>query len=324
MLHPSRKARHQIMNKKVTDEIETGELIQQVDLLRDPAESFKLSRALLSDHAAALAASKSSNTSSVLAAGDQAGAAQLVTQSREKLAGLLRNGFAYYDSLPEEDLSVADRTAARVSYGWEQDALGDLKAPSRIRSLAELAISATPLIVKPAARYPDSLVGRISNWLAVLSGNESIAAGGSRQVLFDKRDTDGANLEALNSQVRHFYSSASKQRDQTPELARINFQPRRDRGDARPQPLPDGAGTATYDEANRTFTLADMPAHATSLRAYRQAAGGQPELAGVSASPTISIVGFTPLTPGVVYSGWVVGKNARGEGAASNHLTFTA
>src|SRR5205823_1872404 len=100
-------------------------------------------------------------------------------------------------------------------------------------------------------------------------------SGGSRQVLFDKRDTDRENVEALNSQVRHFYSSASKLRDQTPELARINFQPRRDRGDAQPQPLPDGAGTATYDAVNRTFTLAETPEHATSLRAYRQPAGGQ-------------------------------------------------
>ena len=41
-------------------------------------------------------------------------------------------------------------------------------------------------------------------------------------------------------------------------------------------------GAVTLNAALKTLSLATLPAHATSLRAYRQAAGGQPELCGSS------------------------------------------
>ena len=45
--------------------------------------------------------------------------------------------------------------------------------------------------------------------------------------------------------------------------------------------------------------------------------------AGVSTTPTVSVVGIAPLTPGVSYTVWVVGVNSRGEGPESNKITFT-
>jgi Fibronectin type III domain len=63
---------------------------------------------------------------------------------------------------------------------------------------------------------------------------------------------------------------------------------------------------------------------ATFIRACRQPAGGPAEDGGVSNTTTVSVVDFTPLTPGVTYTVWVVGVNSSGEGPISNKITFTA
>ena len=76
--------------------------------------------------------------------------------------------------------------------------------------------------------------------------------------------------------------------------------------------------------ATRELTIPALPAHATFLRSKRQPAGGPETDAGVSSTTTVSVVGISPLTPGVSYSVWVVGVNSRGEGPASNKITFTA
>ena len=67
-----------------------------------------------------------------------------------------------------------------------------------------------------------------------------------------------------------------------------------------------------------------MPAHTSFLRSKRRPAGGPVTDAGVSNTPTVSVVGIAPLTPGVSYQVWVVGVNSRGEGPESNKITFTA
>ena len=67
-----------------------------------------------------------------------------------------------------------------------------------------------------------------------------------------------------------------------------------------------------------------LPAHATSLRAFRKPAGGTAELAGTSTTTSVSVLAGGPLTPGVTYEFWLVGHNFRGDGPESNHLTHTA
>jgi hypothetical protein len=64
--------------------------------------------------------------------------------------------------------------------------------------------------------------------------------------------------------------------------------------------------------------------HATFLRSFRQPAGGPETAGGVSATAIFSVVGFTPLTPGVTYQLWVAGGNSRGDGPPSNKISFTA
>ena len=90
------------------------------------------------------------------------------------------------------------------------------------------------------------------------------------------------------------------------------------------QPLPDPAGTATLDQPARTLTLGAMPAHASLLVAWREAAGGEPEPCGISDGLTVSVSETSPLVPGTVYKVWVTGRNSRGDGPPSNEITFTA
>lgn len=74
----------------------------------------------------------------------------------------------------------------------------------------------------------------------------------------------------------------------------------------------------------RELTIPAMPEHASFIRSKRQPAGGSVTDAGVSNSPTLSVVGIAPITPGVSYTVWVVGVNFRGEGPEANKIPFTA
>ena len=109
--------------------------------------------------------------------------------------------------------------------------------------------------------------------------------------------------------MRFFYCSVTDERDQTPELAKIGLQPRRDAGAAQAQPLPDAPGTATFNAATRELTVPELPPHATSLKGWRQPAAGAAEVAGVSLTETVAVAEFSPLVPGVTYRVWVTGHN---------------
>ena len=303
--------------------IGTGELIMQVNAERSFYDPFRLNTSLDQIITQRTGAAKVGNSAALLAAGDQAGAQDRVVQARGKLAELLRNGFAYLKGLPAMDVPVADVNDALVSYGWEGGLIGDLSAPLRIEALAGQAASATPEL-DPAVRYPSGLLTRMANWLGILLANKSIAGGGTVSDVVDEKNAARDALLAGIGRVRFFYSSASDERDQTAELAKIGLQPRRDSGQAQPQPLPDAPGTATFNAATRELTIPDLPAHATSIKGWRQSAGGAAEVAGVSVGVTVSIGDFSPPVPGVTYQVWVTGHNSRGDGPAGNKVTFTA
>ena len=52
--------------------------------------------------------------------------------------------------------------------------------------------------------------------------------------------------------------------------------------------------------------------------------GGTAELAGTSATSTVSLTDLGPLTPGVTYEFWLVGHNSQGDGPESNHTSHVA
>ena len=209
--------------------------------------------------------------------------------------------------------------------GGEQGKIGDLSSATRVESLANLAATASADPTVPAAgKYAPSLVTRIANWLATYDAASVLATGGNRQTLVQARNDSRDNLQTANSRVRLHYCAASDDGESTPELAKINMQPKRAPGEAQPPPQPDAPGTATFNAVTRELTIPAMPDHASFLRAYRQVTGGSAVVAGVSNTPTVSVVGISPVTPGASYQAWVVGVNSRGEGPASNKVSFTA
>ena len=312
-------------DQSILEDIETGELIIQVDAGRPAGDPFKLPADLHTLVQTRLTDTITKNAAATMAEGSTAGASVLRSQALTRLNELLHNAYNHIGAIPSDDLSEADRAHVYTAYGWAGGVLGDLQSTVRVEQLANLASSATADASVPAAgKYPAGLVTRIANWLATFDAASLIATGGNRQVLIAQRNAAGELLHAVISRVRLFYGSASDDGDQTPELAKIGMQPRRDPGDAQPLPAPDAPGTATFNPATRELTIPAMPNHATFLRCYRQPAGGPETVAGVSNTTTVSAVGFVPLTPGVTYDAWVVGANSRGEGPASNRITFTA
>lgn len=309
-------------NEASLAEIETAELILAVDAGRAPTETFKLPAYLLALVVARLADLRTKDAATLITEGGRAGAQINVRTALDTLNVLLHDGYNFIKGLPSYSISAADRATVFTSYGWVSGELGEF-SDTRIESLANQAITATPLVANAAHRYPTALLDLITAQLAIVNLHQTAATGGTAQTATSLRDIALKALETANDRVRFHYCSASDDEDQTPELAKIGKQPRRDKG-AASGPVPGAPGTATFDAAAKTLSVPAMPEGATTLRAYRKAAGGVAELAGTSNGTTVSVVALGPLTPGVTYELWVAGHNSQGDGAESNHVSHTA
>jgi hypothetical protein len=85
----------------------------------------------------------------------------------------------------------------------------------------------------------------------------------------DLSATRGFNRGCRDSKTDTLYApycSASDDAESTPELAKINMQPKRASGEAQPQPFPDAPGAATFDAATRQLSIPSMPSHAFHSR----------------------------------------------------------
>ena len=90
------------------------------------------------------------------------------------------------------------------------------------------------------------------------------------------------------------------------------------------QPLPAASGPATFNAAALSLSVSALPDQATTLRAFRRPAGGTAELAGTSATTTVSLTEIGPLTSGVTYEFWLVGHSSQGDGPQSTHVSHLA
>lgn len=312
-------------NQTSLEQIELAELTQTVDDGRAAGDPFKLpaaSRTLLDTRLADL---KAKDVATLTSEGGRATASANLRAALDQLQTLLRDGYNFVQGLGSFAISDADRIGLFTSYGWESGLVGDF-SDARIESLANQAVTVTPTIADAAHRYPAALLTLITAQLAIVNTNQPLATGGSAQAATDARDAALALLQLINSRVRFFYCWASDDLDQTPELVKIGRQPRRDAGAAAAQPLPaaPGPGPATFDAAALSLSVSALPDHATTLRAFRRPAGGTAELAGTSATTTVSLIELGPLTSGVTYEFWLVGHNSQGDGPQSNHVSHVA
>ena len=305
------------------EQIEFAELTQSVDDARIAADPFKLLTPLRTALDAALVDLKLKDSSTLQSDGGRALAAFNLRTALDQLKSLLRDGYNFVQGLGSYQINDGERLAVLTSYGWESGQIG-VFTDARIESMANEAIAATPTIANAAHRYPAALLALITTQLALVNANQPTATGGASQAATAARNTALELLTILNSRVRFFYCAASNDLDQTPELANIGRQPRRDAGDAAAAPKPAAAGTATFDATALTLTLPALPDHATTLRAIRQPAGGVAEVCGTSTTTTVSVTDLSPLTPGVTYEFWLVGHNSQGDGPESNHMTHVA
>jgi hypothetical protein len=252
-----------------------------VDGARAAGDPFKLSSTLLTLVTDRLAAFKAKNAGATMVLASTLSASQQRQDALDRMANLLRNGYNYIGSVASDDISDAERLQCYTAYGWDQGNMGDLRSATRIQDLANLAVSATADATVPTAgKYPATLVTRISNWHATYDAANLLATGGSREVLIAQRNVATSDLQSANSRTRLFYCSASDDGESTPELSKINMQPKRGPGEAQPQRFPDAPGATTFDAATRELTIPGMPDHGGFIRAYRQPAGGSAELAG--------------------------------------------
>jgi hypothetical protein len=310
-------------NQTSLEQIELAELTQSVDDARLAADPFKLIAATRTLLDARLADLKTKDAATLTTEAGRATASANVRAALDQLRTLLKDGFNFIQGLGSFAISDADRLGVFTAYGWESGLVGDF-TDARIESLANQALTATPGIADPAHRYPAALLALITTQLGIVNTNQPLATGGAAQAATDARDAALALLQLINARVRFFYCNASDDLDQTAELVKIGRQPRRASGEAESQPLPLAPGTVTLNAIALTLTAPAMPDHATTLRAYRRAAGGTAELAGTSATTTVSLVELGPLTSGVTYQFWLVGRNSQGEGPQSNHITHVA
>ena len=206
-------------------------MIQSVDDVRAAEDEFKLPAGLRALVDTRLANLKARDAATQMEEGDRANASANVRDALDRLESHLRDGYNFIRGIGSYAISDADRMGLFVSYGWEKGEIGTL-TDARIESMANQAITTTPAIGDPAHRYPPAQMTRIIDDLAAVNANQPLATGGDRQGATRSRDDALLLMRRITARVRFFYSSASDDIDQTPELAKIGFQPRRHRGKA--------------------------------------------------------------------------------------------
>lgn len=320
--------------------LEKMQLAVFVQGLRSPADPFFLNASLFNALQTRLNTLAATISAASLAEGDRAGSSAICRASLDALQSAHRAGKAYIDGLLPEFVPVAAagdpphisealRLQQHERYGFAGGELGRLD-DARTEEMARLApMAAVTPVANPAWHYPQTLLDFMAGHYATLQAHQPLATGGSRAAAVAAVLAATEAAEAIIARVRGFYISASDEGDRTPELKRIGLQPRRQAGEASAGTVPGTPGNATLDEAAHTLTIAVMPEDANSIHVYRQKVAtpttpaGEPELAGVSVSTTVSFTQIGPMEAGVTYEVWVVGYDGTHEGPEGNHLVVT-
>lgn len=302
-----------------------ADTILSADTTQPPYSEYKFATALRTAVAQALADARSAYSAFQLAAGDQAGASARMTQARVRLGDLCRNAHSTIEAVPADtDAEEQEKIDALVSIGFTGGRLGNLGDRAHLLDVVD-AILANNASLPAAYRVPAAITTRLTNWRAVNAANEVIARGGAREPLTAAKDAARTVLEKRISRVRLYISSCNDLGEYNPELARYDFQPKRDPGAAQPQPKPGAiVGVPTWNAGARTLTIAALPEHARRLKAWRKIAGGEWEPCGLSDTTTVDAAETSPFIPGGVYELAVSGFNSAGDGPRSVSVSWTA
>jgi hypothetical protein len=232
---------HRMPNADSLSAIAQMHLIQSVDTSRDAADVFKLPTRLRTQVDTDLGVLDAADSNTALTESDRAGGSAAARQALDRLQELSKEGFNYITAIRSTQITDAQRLEVYTAYGFAGGKLGRFN-DARILGLSRLALQAHSNL-QSAWRYQADLVTDITAQLAVYDANAEVATGGEREKATRARDAALEDAQSTLAQTRFYYCSASRDTDQTPELARIGFQPRRLPTATNGQPAPAPAAT---------------------------------------------------------------------------------
>lgn len=205
-------------------------LAQQIDGARAADDPFKLPAQLRADVDADATALGGTDLETGAAKGDKLQASGARRRALTELERQLRGGYRFIAGIDEETMTDEERTGVFETYGWAQSEIGRFD-DDRAVSLAQTALGVTATQIPQAAwRYPQARLDRIQLQLGIATGNAPTASGGTQQEKIDLRDAALTMAATTLLRVRFYYCSASRDADKTPELAKLEYQPRRPYG----------------------------------------------------------------------------------------------
>jgi hypothetical protein len=142
----------------------------------------------------------------------------------------LRGGYRFIQALDDDAITEEERAGVFEAYLWNSGLIGDFD-DTRCVALAKQAAKVTADgLVKELWRYPAVRLARIAAQLAIIEDKTDTATGGNRQSANKTRDAALDLAETTLLRVRFWYCCATRDADKTPELAKIEYQPRREHG----------------------------------------------------------------------------------------------
>ena len=162
--------------------------------------------------------------------GDRTEAAGTLRKAFAELERQLRGSYRFLGAIDETAITDEERAGVFEAYLWKAGQLGRFD-DGRCVALAKQAAKVQAEGAVPEAwRYPAVRLARIVAQLGIVESQQDAATGGSRQTANAVRDAAQDLAATTLSRVRFWYCCATRDADRTPELARIEYQPRRDYG----------------------------------------------------------------------------------------------
>lgn len=219
--------------------ISQAQLIRTVDDGATAANPFKLPAFLRTKLDADFAALEAADNDTALTESDRAGGSAVAREALTKLDALLRDGYNGIKAIPGRKITAPERLEVFTTYGWSGGKLGTFN-DARVIGLSRLGVR-DDVGVKAEWKYSAELVEDLKAQLKIYDNNAAPATGADRVKATRKRDEAQGAMETTLLRVRCYYCCASDDADQTPELTKIGFQPRRAPGTGttgQPAPAP--------------------------------------------------------------------------------------
>ena len=216
-------------------------LAQQIDTGRAATDPFKLPAQLRADVDADTLSLSDTDLETGTAKGDRIQSSGAKRRALTELERQLKGGYRFIQGLDEETITDEQRGKIYETYGWTGGEVGRFD-DERVISMATTAsqVGATQ-IPQAEWRYPQARLDRIALQLGIVTGNAVTASGGTQQEMVDLRDAALTMAATTLSRVRFYYCSASRDADKTPELAKLDYQPRRPYGSVKKKAAPAAA-----------------------------------------------------------------------------------